>query len=151
MHLPQHKLCARKTEFALEMKVYIAMATNADRRKWRQIRIFVVSVPSGNIHGMVFNLRFSLFVLLLWLLFLFLLLFGNLGTVLHCYLRELLRRGPWWRWVAFIRRLISSTERKIAIEWINWGRADQHEAVNEKSVEENKERWPCKDGRERTE
>ena len=44
MHLPQHKLCTRKTGLALEVKldldvhwVFMAMATNADHLKWRQI------------------------------------------------------------------------------------------------------------------
>ena len=46
MHLLQYEWCTRKTELALETKfyldfheVYMAMATNADQRKWRQIRI----------------------------------------------------------------------------------------------------------------
>ena len=50
MHLPQHKLCTRKTELALEVKfrldvhwVYMATATNADQRKWRQLRNSAVS------------------------------------------------------------------------------------------------------------
>ena len=51
MHLPQHiKLRTRKTVLALEVKFYLdvhwgymAMATNADQLKWRQIRISAVS------------------------------------------------------------------------------------------------------------
>ena len=45
MHLPKHKLCTRKTELALDAKYPLspscmAMATNADQRKWRHIRDF---------------------------------------------------------------------------------------------------------------
>ena len=66
MHLPQYKLCTRKTVLALEVKFYldvhwISMATvtnadqlndvkyafSADQRKWRQIRISAVSGQSG--------------------------------------------------------------------------------------------------------
>ena len=45
MPLPQHELCTRKTELALEVKCYLDVhwvhmttATNADQWKWRQIR-----------------------------------------------------------------------------------------------------------------
>ena len=51
MHLSQHKLCTRKMELALEVKfnldfhwVYTSMVANADRWKWRQIRISAVSI-----------------------------------------------------------------------------------------------------------
>ena len=49
VHLSQQKLCTRKTELALEGKFHpdfhwvTSMATNADQRKWRHIRISAVS------------------------------------------------------------------------------------------------------------
>ena len=53
MRLQQHNLCTRKQSFAREVKFYVcvhrvsmAMATNADQLKWRQIRISAVSVST---------------------------------------------------------------------------------------------------------
>ena len=56
MNLPKHKLCARKTELGIEVKlypeiqwVYMTLVTNADQLDWRQIPMFTV------LHSSVFH------------------------------------------------------------------------------------------------